>query len=128
MYVSNGNVVRITRVKYVATFHEYKQIYITGVFQQTKNICTTPAQRLRRWSSIVQLLYRCFEFAGLAAVIISVVEHSWEPHYKNPYVNGTHFEMYIEALATRVLFVPLMQIAKTTICQVGVEIWFLRNA
>ena len=26
------------------------------------NICTTPAQRLRRWSSIVQMLYKCFVF------------------------------------------------------------------
>ena len=29
------------------------------------NICTTSAQRLRRWSNIVQLLYKCFVFPGL---------------------------------------------------------------
>ena len=28
------------------------------------NIRTTPAQRFRRWSSIVQMLYKCFVFAG----------------------------------------------------------------
>ena len=29
------------------------------------NICTTLAQRLRRWSNIVQMLYKCFVFAGI---------------------------------------------------------------
>ena len=29
------------------------------------NICTTSAQRLRRWSNIVQMLYKCFVFTGL---------------------------------------------------------------
>ena len=28
------------------------------------NICTTSAQRLRRWSNIVQKLYKCFVLAG----------------------------------------------------------------
>ena len=28
------------------------------------NICATSAQRLRRWSNIVQMLYKCFVFAG----------------------------------------------------------------
>ena len=28
------------------------------------NICTTSAQLLRRWSNIVQMLYKCFVFAG----------------------------------------------------------------
>ena len=28
------------------------------------NICTTSAQRLRRWSNIVQMLYKCFVFTG----------------------------------------------------------------
>ena len=27
------------------------------------NICTTMAQRLCRWSNIVQILYKCFVFA-----------------------------------------------------------------
>ena len=30
------------------------------------NIWTTPAQRLRRWSNFVQMLYKCFVFTGLA--------------------------------------------------------------
>ena len=29
------------------------------------NIFTTSAQRLRRWSNIVEMLYKCFVFAGL---------------------------------------------------------------
>ena len=29
------------------------------------NICTTSAQRIRRWSSIVQMLYKCFVFPGV---------------------------------------------------------------
>ena len=29
------------------------------------NICTTSAQRLRRWPNIVQMLYKCFVFAGI---------------------------------------------------------------
>ena len=28
------------------------------------SICTTSAQRLRRWTNIVQMLYKCFVFAG----------------------------------------------------------------
>ena len=28
------------------------------------NICTASAQRLRRWSNIVQMLYKCFVFTG----------------------------------------------------------------
>ena len=30
------------------------------------NICTMLAQRLRRWANIVQMLYKCFVFAGVA--------------------------------------------------------------
>ena len=39
-------------------FHpsEHKHLY---------NICTTSAQRLRRWSNIVQMLYKCFVFTGI---------------------------------------------------------------
>ena len=32
--------------------------------QQTQNICTTLAQRLRRQPNIVQMLFKCFVFAG----------------------------------------------------------------
>ena len=28
-------------------------------------ICTTSAQRLRRWSNIVQMVYKCFVFTGM---------------------------------------------------------------
>ena len=30
-------------------------------------ICTTSAQRLRRWSNIVQMLYKCFVFAAIGS-------------------------------------------------------------
>ena len=32
------------------------------------NICTTSAQRLRCWSNIVQVLYKCFVFTGSVPV------------------------------------------------------------
>ena len=35
--------------------------------QKTQNMCTTSAQRLRRWSNIVQMWYKCFVFTGLNA-------------------------------------------------------------
>ena len=43
------------------------------------NICTTSAQRLRRWSNIVQMLYKCFVFAGINQVHIinGVVLQQW---------------------------------------------------
>ena len=38
------------------------------VIQSTQNICitfcTTSAQRVRRWADVVQILYKCFVFAG----------------------------------------------------------------
>ena len=33
------------------------------------NMCTMSAQRLRRWSNIVHMLYKCFVFAGIALQI-----------------------------------------------------------
>ena len=43
--------------------------FIRPIPANTKhNICTTSAQRLRRWSNIVQMFYRCFVFAGMCLV------------------------------------------------------------
>ena len=44
-------------------------VYIDGpLTQQTQNICIniciTTVQRLRSWSNIVQMLYKCLVFAG----------------------------------------------------------------
>ena len=41
--------------------------------QQTQKNCiyTTSAQRLRRWTSIVYMLYKCFLFAGITCVCCS---------------------------------------------------------
>ena len=33
------------------------------------NICTTSAQRLRRWSNIVQMLCKCFVLLGLEELL-----------------------------------------------------------
>ena len=38
----------------------HKNIYVKHLY----NICTTSAQCLRHWSNIVQMLYKCFVFAG----------------------------------------------------------------
>ena len=40
------------------------------------NICTTSAQRLRRWSNIVQMLYKYFLFTGNRVELIGHV-HFW---------------------------------------------------
>ena len=43
------------------------RVHITDGIANTKNlynIYTTSAQRLRRWSNIVQIIYKCFVFAG----------------------------------------------------------------
>ena len=48
-----------------------KRIILFTVPADTKhlyNICTTSAQRLRRWPNVVQMLYKCFAFAGVAPV------------------------------------------------------------
>ena len=34
------------------------------------NICTTSAQRLRCWSNIVQMLYKCFVFTRLTKIVL----------------------------------------------------------
>ena len=41
-------------------------MYIPADTKHLYNICTTLSQRLRRWSNIVQMLYKCFVFAGIA--------------------------------------------------------------
>ena len=33
------------------------------------NICTAPAQRLRRWSNILQMFYKCFVLTGEAIIL-----------------------------------------------------------
>ena len=38
------------------------------------NICTTPAQCPRRWPNIVQMLYKCFVFAGSP-----IIPETWMP-------------------------------------------------
>ena len=41
------------------------------------NICTTSVQRLRRWSNIVQMLYKYFVFTGLQWPPCDILEVGW---------------------------------------------------
>ena len=42
----------------------YKKAATPANTKHLYNICTTSAQRLRRWSNIVQMLYKCFVLTG----------------------------------------------------------------
>ena len=44
------------------------------------NVWTTLAQRLRRWSNIVQMLYKCFVFAGMHLLRLPVSHQTQEVH------------------------------------------------
>ena len=37
------------------------------------NICTTSAQRLRRWADVVQILYECFVFTGTDHILNNII-------------------------------------------------------
>ena len=37
------------------------------------NICTTPAQRHRRWSNIVQMLYKCFALLEFSCLKVQFI-------------------------------------------------------
>ena len=62
--------------------HKRCELSKQSVTSHFYNICTTSAQRLRRWSNIVQMLYKWFVFTGVtshnvehtAASISSVAE------------------------------------------------------
>ena len=48
--------------------NELTRLEIKGILANTKHlydICTTSAQNFRRWSNIVQMLYKYFLFAGM---------------------------------------------------------------
>ena len=45
------------------------------------NICTTSAQRLRRWSNIVQMLYKCFVFSGVMVNFVTINPFPAKLHY-----------------------------------------------
>ena len=42
-------------------------VNIQGNTTHLYTICTMSAQHLRRWSNIIQMLYRCFVFTGMPA-------------------------------------------------------------
>ena len=62
--------IQIPLIWYVAVADRFTRIEITYMPKasiNTKhlyNICTTSVQRLRRWSNIVHILYKCFVFTG----------------------------------------------------------------
>ena len=74
----------VTSLRFYATVvswaHSYKNILLFSRFavffrlliapipantKHLHSICTTSAQRLRRWSNIVQMLYKCVVFTGI---------------------------------------------------------------
>ena len=51
----------------LSPIHFSPALSIVQAIKHKYNICTTSAQRLRRWSNIVQMLYKYFVFTGLNA-------------------------------------------------------------
>ena len=47
------------------------------------NICTTSAQSLRRWSNIVQMVYKCFVLAGIPRIVIFLLFKTEISSYEN---------------------------------------------
>ena len=48
--------------------HAVRVLHVNGIPANTKhlyNICTMLNQRRRRWDNVVQMLYKCFVFAGI---------------------------------------------------------------
>ena len=41
------------------------------------NICTMLDQRRRRWADVVQMLYKCFVFAGIVVCHGVIITHCW---------------------------------------------------
>ena len=50
------------------------------------NICTTLDQRRRRWADVVQMLYKCFVFAGKLAIVCS---------YEAWYLDTVYFLLHV---------------------------------
>ena len=51
-------------------YSEVLEVYSQQTQNILNNICIPSAQRLRRWSNIVQMLYKWFVFAGLYWCIV----------------------------------------------------------
>ena len=43
-----------------------------GKHKHLYNICTMLDQRRRRWAAVVQMLYKCFVFAGIIILFLSL--------------------------------------------------------
>ena len=53
------------------------------------------AQRLQRWTNIVQILYKCFVFAGM-----------WQSGYQGPYILGTPIVYHIRRYSNSLRWSP----------------------
>ena len=47
-------------------------VYIPANTKHLYNICTMLGQCRRRWADVVQMVYKCFVFAGIRADIIII--------------------------------------------------------
>ena len=59
---------------------------MSEVEQQTQNIlyniCIMLDQRRRRWADVVQMLYKCFVFAGTAVTLVCKAKRQYLPNCK----------------------------------------------
>ena len=62
----------------VGVFTQWWEFYaLASTTQQTQiTFCTTTAQRLRRWTNIVQMWYQCFVYTGID-ITISICGTRW---------------------------------------------------
>ena len=51
-------------------------LHVPANTKHSNNICTMLDQRRRRWADVVQMLYKCFEFAGVCGGIVDGYRHS----------------------------------------------------
>ena len=68
MGASNYNILRISGAQMV---HAMLYSGFPVSTENLYNICTMLNQRRRRWADVVQKLYKCFMFAGLAETCVT---------------------------------------------------------
>ena len=65
LYMNTGKPLPSGDVDSTLALHLVTYIGLPSELKTFYSICTTSAQRLRRWSNIVQILEKCFVFTGL---------------------------------------------------------------
>ena len=77
MYIYTAKIIFLSKCcRHAMTFYANAHFPYSRYPANTKhlyNICTTSAQRFRRWSNIVQMLFKCFVFAGWSLEMPSAV-------------------------------------------------------